>query len=172
MAKPEIALNPPQPIAKAALAHRKKLELERDALRTGAAELALKSAQGDTAAQAALWAIPAKQAGLQFEIDQNHAACELATKQDSDAEAAWRTLLQTMDPEDLIAGIGGDSCPGLCKTSGSCVITATYPYAGGNAPTRSAKSLGSLVATRTATGNFCMPRVHSARAFLKLPAQN
>jgi hypothetical protein len=89
MGKPK-NIAPPAPIAKAVRDHRKKLEAERDALQTGAAELALKSARGDTAAQAALWAIPEKQAGIQFEIDQNHAAYELAEKQDSDAEAAWR----------------------------------------------------------------------------------
>jgi hypothetical protein len=130
MGKPEIALDPPAPTAKAVLVHRKKLEIERDALRTGAAELALKSAQGDADAQAALRAIPAKQTGLQFEIDQNHAAYVLAVKQDSDAESAWRGSLQTMDPEDLIAGIGKEMCCGLCQPGSFCVITGGYAYAG------------------------------------------
>jgi hypothetical protein len=123
---------PPAPTANAVIAHRKKLEAVRDALRTGAAELALKSAHGDTAAQAALWAIPAKQAGLQFEIDQNHAAHDQAMVHDHDAEAAWRKSLQLMDPDDLIAGIGRDCCPALCQpnAAGGCVITAGYPYAG------------------------------------------
>jgi hypothetical protein len=125
-----IPLAPPAPCAPAVLAHRKKLEIERDALCAGAAELALKSARGDTAAQAALWAIPAKQAGLQFEIDQNHAAYSLATKQDSDAETAWRASLQSMAPEDLIAGISGDGCCHLCQPGGFCVITAGAAHAG------------------------------------------
>lgn len=126
-----ISLTPLAPTAKAVLVHRKKLETARDELRVDAAELALKSARGDTAAQAALWAIPAKQAGIQFEIDSNHAAYELATKQDSDAEAAWRASLQSMAPEDLIAGIGADQCPALCQPGSFCIITASYPYAAG-----------------------------------------
>jgi hypothetical protein len=47
--KPEIALDPPAPTAKAVLVHRKKLEIDRDALCAGAAELALKSARGSAA---------------------------------------------------------------------------------------------------------------------------
>jgi hypothetical protein len=125
-----VALTPPAPTANSVLARRKKLETERDAMRDGAAELALRSAQGDTAAQAALWAIPAKQAGLQFEIDQTHAAYALATKQDSDAETAYRASLQLMDPEDLIAGINRDECCHLCQPGGFCVITAGAAHAG------------------------------------------
>jgi hypothetical protein len=131
---------PPAPTARAVLAHRKKLEIERDALRAGAAELALKSARGDTAAQAALWAMPGKQAGLQFEIDQNHAAHELAMKQDSDAEIAWRASLQLMEPEDLIAGINKEECCHRCQPNipGGCVLSAAAPYPGSTCmhPTR------------------------------------
>jgi hypothetical protein len=122
---------PPAPTAKAVLAHRKKLDIERDALCAGGADLALKSAQGDTDAQAELRAIPAKQVGLQFEIDQNRAAYALAAKQDSDAESAWRAALQTMEPEDLIAGIGKEMCPALCQPWSFCVITAGDRHAGG-----------------------------------------
>jgi hypothetical protein len=135
MGRPEniVPLTPPAPTAKAVRVHRKKLEAERDALQTGATELALKSAQGDTAAQAELRAIPAKQVGLQFEIDQNHAAYELAAKRDSDAETAWRASLQTMDPADIIEGIGKECCPRNCTpgVAGGCVISAGAPYAGG-----------------------------------------
>ena len=136
MGKPEniVPLTPPAPTATAILAHRKKLEAERDALQTGAAELALKSARGDTAAQAALWAIPEKQAGIQFEIDQNHAAYELAAKQDSDAETAWRAAVQTMDPADIIEGIGKECCCLRCTpgVAGGCVLSAGAPHAGGS----------------------------------------
>jgi hypothetical protein len=132
MERPDIVpLDPPVPTAKAVRAHRKKLEAERDGLRTGAAELARASALGDADAQAALAAIPNKFAALQLEIDMNHEAYELAHKHDSDAETAWRASLQSMDPENLIEGISGDGCCRLCKLSGTCVITAGYPYAGG-----------------------------------------
>jgi hypothetical protein len=127
-----IPIAPPAPTAKAVLAHRKKLEIERDGLRAGAAELALKSALGDLDARAALAAIPAKAAALQFEIDMHHETHELAHKLDAAAEAAWRTSLESMDVEDLLEGLGGDNCCRLCQigTPGGCVITGAHPFAG------------------------------------------
>jgi murein DD-endopeptidase MepM/ murein hydrolase activator NlpD len=127
-----ISLKPPAPTARTVLEHRKKLETERDGLHTGAAALALASAQGDADAQDALAAIPAKFAAIQFEIDLNHEAYKLAHKQDADAEVAWRESLQSTDPEDLIAGINKDECCHRCQPNspGGCVITAGYPYAG------------------------------------------
>ncbi|WP_445215684.1 hypothetical protein ACKWRH_24955 [Bradyrhizobium sp. Pa8] len=120
---------PPAPVAPVVLAHRKRLEIERDALRTGAAELALRSARGDKIAQTELAAIPVRQAALQFEIDLNHDAHDLAVQQDAAAEVAWRASLQSMDPEVLIEGIGRDRCCNRCMPGLSCVITAGYPYA-------------------------------------------
>jgi len=126
----QIDVSAPLPIAKSVLVHRKRLEAERDGLRAGAAVLALKSSQGDSAAQAELAAIPGRLAALTFEIDMNHEAHQLAIQQDSAAEAGWRAGLQSMAPEDVIAGIGKDSCCGLCRPGSFCVITAGYPYAG------------------------------------------
>lgn len=96
------------------------------------AELARLSALGDAEAKATLAAIPGKIAALQFEIDLNEAAHGLAVQQDSAAEAAWRSSIQEMSPEDAITGIGKDSCCGLCRpgTLGGCVITAGHPFAG------------------------------------------
>lgn len=130
MGRHEIALDPPAPTAKAVLAHRKKLETDRDSLRTGAAKLALAAALGDLDARAALAAMPGELAALQFEIDLNHEAHDLAVKQDSDAEVAWRAALDSMNPEDLIAGINRDECSHRCQPGSFCVITAGYPYAG------------------------------------------
>jgi hypothetical protein len=127
-----VSIAPPAPTAKAVLDYRKKLEHERDGLRTGAAELARLAALGDAAAKASLAAIPGKHAALQFEIDLNHEAYDLAHKHDSDAEVAWRASLQSMDPKDLVAGINKDECCHRCQPNspGGCVITAGYPYAG------------------------------------------
>jgi hypothetical protein len=124
---------PPGATATAILAHRKKLEIERDGLRNGAAELARLAALGDAEAKVTLAAIPGKHAALQFEIDLNHEAVEQARKFDADAETAWRASLQSMDPEDLITGINRDECCHRCQPNspGGCVITAGFPYAGG-----------------------------------------
>jgi hypothetical protein len=71
-------------------AHRRALEIERDALRAGAAALALASARGDRAAKEALAALPARHAALTFEIDLNHEAVELAQAEDAAAAGMAR----------------------------------------------------------------------------------
>ena len=128
----DVATAPPAPIAKSVLAHRKKLEAERDALNVGAPELALASAKGDPEAKAALAAIPGKRAALQFEIDWNHAAHGLAMQQDHAAEVAWRTSIQSMGLDEIIQGISGDGCCTRCQpgVNGGCVITAGCSQAG------------------------------------------
>jgi hypothetical protein len=128
-----VPMKPPAPTKPTVLAHRRTLELERDALRAGAADLALASAKGDLAARTTLAALPAKLAALQFEIDLSHQVQELAHDHDAAAETAWRTAIQSMEPEEIIAGIGKDSCCGRCMpgVAGGCVITAGAPYSGG-----------------------------------------
>jgi hypothetical protein len=132
--KPAAALTRPAPAARAVLLHRKRLEAERDALRSGCPELALKSASGDAAARAELRAIPDKLAGLQFEIDQNHAAHEIAHQRDAAAETAWRTGLQMLPTEQLLSGLNRDECPGACQSGipGGCVLAGGAPHAGAN----------------------------------------
>ena len=127
-----IPLDPPAPSAPAVRKHRNKLEIERDVLRAGAVELALASAKGDMDAKAALATLPAKLAALQFEIDLNHQAQELADAEDAAAETAWRAAIQSMQPAEIIAGISKDSCCGRCMPgiSGGCVLTAGAPFAG------------------------------------------
>ena len=86
----DISTDPPAPTAGAIVAYRKTLEIERDALRASAAELAFASAKGDSVAREALAAMPGRLAALQFEIDLNHECQQLAHAEDAAAEAAWR----------------------------------------------------------------------------------
>jgi hypothetical protein len=133
MSKPgPVPLKPPPPSRPAVIARRRAVELDRDALRAGAIELALASAVGDLDARNTLASLPAKLAALQFELDLNHQAQELAHAEDAAAEIAWRASIQTMDPEDIIEGINQISCCGRCTSGVSCVITASAPYAGGD----------------------------------------
>jgi hypothetical protein len=127
-----VSLKPPPSTKPAIVAYRKTLEIERDALRASAAALAFASAKGDSAAREALAAIPGRLAALEFEINLNHECQQLGHAEDAAAEIAWRESLQSMDPEDLIAGINKDECCHRCQpnTPGGCVITAGYPYAG------------------------------------------
>jgi hypothetical protein len=122
----------PKQTANAVRAHRRKLELSRDALRAGAPELALASARGEPGAREEMAALSGKIHALQFEIDCNHAAYELAFKQDAAAEVAWRASIQTLAPEEIIDGLGKDCCPRRCTPgiAGGCVLTAASPYSG------------------------------------------
>jgi hypothetical protein len=129
-----VPMKPPAPTKPKVLAHRRTLELERDALRGGAVELAVASARGDVDARSTLAALPAKLAALQFEIDLSHQAQELAHAEDVAAETAWRAAIQTMEPKDIIAGIGKDCCAGRCMPgiAGGCVLTAGAGHAAGS----------------------------------------
>jgi hypothetical protein len=134
MSKPgHIPMKPPPATRPAVIAHRRTLELDRDALRAGAIELAFASAMGNLEARNTLAALPAKLASLQFEIDLNHQAQELGHAEDAAAEVAWRASIQTMDPEQIIEGLGREKCCDRCTpgSPGGCVISASAPYAGG-----------------------------------------
>jgi hypothetical protein len=124
---------PPEPTAKVVRAHRQILELSLGTLKASAAKLALASARGKAGAQDDLAALYLKIRATEFEIECNHAAAELATQEDAAAEVVWRAAIQTLAPEEIIAGIGKDVCCGRCTPGipGGCVITASAPYAGG-----------------------------------------
>jgi hypothetical protein len=126
------ALKPPAPTAMAVSAHRRTLELERDALRAGAAALALASARGDQAAKEALAALPARHAALTFEIDLNGEAVALAQAEDAAAEKGWRAAIQTLPVDEIIFGINRDECCRRCTagTPGGCVLAGAARFAG------------------------------------------
>jgi hypothetical protein len=79
---------PPAPTAIAVRAHRQTLEALLDALKASAAKLALASARGEAGAQDALAALYLKIRATEFEIECNHQAAELATREDAAAEVA------------------------------------------------------------------------------------
>src|SRR5665213_851800 len=129
MQRPDVAsLKPPVPTRPTVLAHRRTLELERDALRASAVALAFAATKGDPAARETLAALPAKLAALQFEVDLNHECQELAQAADAAAERAWRAAIQTLDPEVLIGGINKSECPHLCQPNspGGCVLSGGH----------------------------------------------
>lgn len=127
-----VPMKPPASSKAVVLARRRTLELERDALRAAAVDLALASAMGDAGARTRLAALPVKLAALDFEIDLSHQAQELAHVQDAAAETAWRAAIQQMEPGAIIQGIGKDSCCGRCMpgVAGGCVLTAGAPFPG------------------------------------------
>jgi hypothetical protein len=135
-----VSIKPPAPTKPAIVAYRKTLEIECDTLRASAAPLAFASAKGDSSAREALAAIPGRLAALQFEINLNHECQQLSEQEDSDAEIAWQASLQSMDPEDLIAGINKDECCHRCQPgiAGGCVLSGGTAHAGSTCwhPTR------------------------------------
>jgi hypothetical protein len=128
-----VSLKPPAPTAKAVRAHRKTLELSLLALKESAAALALASARGKVGAKDALAALYLRIRATEFEAECNYAAAELATQEDAAAEVAWRAAIQTLSPDEIIAGIGKDSCCSRCTPGipGGCVLTAMAPHSGG-----------------------------------------
>jgi hypothetical protein len=52
---------------------------------------------------------------------------------DAAAEAAWRSDIQLMDPDEIVAGISKGGCCDLCSPGapGGCVITNPAPHSGG-----------------------------------------
>jgi hypothetical protein len=128
-----VPMRPPASSIPAVKARRLALELERDALRAGAVVFAVDSALvGDLDARNRLAAIPAKLAALQFEIDLNHEAQQLAHETDVARETAWRAAVQSLEPKEILAGIGKDSCCARCTpgSPGGCVLTAGAPFSG------------------------------------------
>jgi hypothetical protein len=127
-----IPLDLPAPTARAVRAYRQTLETSLDALKASAAAIALQSARGVPGAQEALAALYLKIRATEFEIECNHAALELAGQEDAAAEIAWRAAIQTMQPAEIIAGIGKEVCCRRCTPgiAGGCVITASMPHAG------------------------------------------
>jgi hypothetical protein len=123
---------PPAPTASSVRSYRKLLEIERDALKAGAPALAAASALGDLGAKADLAALHAKLAALQFEIDCNDLAVELARAEDSARETVWRASIQELPADEIIAGIGKEKCCDRCTpgVNGGCVITASARHAG------------------------------------------
>jgi hypothetical protein len=121
---------PPQPTSQKVRAHRKMLEIERDALRAAGPALSLASALGDLGAKADLAALHAKLAALQFEIDCNDQAVDLARSADAAREASWRAAVQELPAEEIIAGVGPGACPLRCQPGLHCVISGSAKYAG------------------------------------------
>jgi hypothetical protein len=121
-----VPYDPPIPTARDVRVYRHTLEASLDVLRASRAGLALASARGDTAARENLAALRLKIRAVEFEIECNHAAFELAEKQDGDAWAAWRASILMLDPEEAIAGIGKDGCCTRCTPNipGGCVLSA------------------------------------------------
>jgi hypothetical protein len=128
IAERTIPTAPPATTAQAVRQHRAALEKLRDELKAGIAALALASARKEPGASEALAALRQKIVNLEFEIECNSAAHELAATEDEVAFAAWRAAVATLEPEQAIEGIGKEVCPARCLRNQSCVMLASNPH--------------------------------------------
>jgi hypothetical protein len=131
--KPEQQPAPAAPDLRSSIvrAHRRQLEARLIELRAAVPAAVLAKALGRKAAHRAMTELRRKIADVEFAIAHNRDAGELAAMQDHAAQAAWRAQIQTLPPEQIIAGIGKESCCGKCERGvvAGCVLAGGTPTA-------------------------------------------
>jgi hypothetical protein len=129
----KLPTTPPQPTAMSIRAHGKTLALKIDAMKLGAGQLVLDLARGKNGAQEALTDLYLKLKTLEFALEMNDRAVELARQEDQAAEAAYRAAIQELPAEEIISGLTKDSCGSFCVPGGpgGCVISAPAARSGG-----------------------------------------
>jgi hypothetical protein len=121
-----VPMNPPASRVTAVLARVPVVKRELANLKLEAAECVLASAEGKRGAKDRLGELHRKILAAEFEISYIGLAQDLATKLDIAAFTAWRAEVQTLPPDELLAGLTRDQCAGRCR-SGDCCITAADP---------------------------------------------
>lgn len=116
-----VPLEPPASRVPAVVSRAQAVERELTALKLQAAERALACAEGKPGARSLLAELRDKIAVAEFELARNGAAQDLAMQLDQTALDAWRADIQTLSPEEIIAGISRDECCRRCRP-GDCVI--------------------------------------------------
>jgi hypothetical protein len=128
-----IPLDPPAARAPAVLERRGALERELADLKLQIAEKALDAYERRPDGRESLAALDAKIRACAFLIDCYAAAHELAARRDDQAIVTWKAEVQTLEPEEIVAGISKELCCHRCQpgSPGGCVITASAPHSGG-----------------------------------------
>jgi hypothetical protein len=133
-----IPSSPPEARAPSVLAYLEASKPKLEALQQQVAELALAAAEGVSGGRGRLVALCWKIRAVQFEIDSNAKAHELALELDEQAAQEWRDSVQAMEPEKLVAGITSTRCCRRCTGDHGCVITAggqcAHPVSCGRLP--------------------------------------
>jgi hypothetical protein len=119
------ALRAPAVALRLAIAQRELVELK---LQIGERGLAV--AECKPGAKEAFAALHQKITATAFEIDQFPLARELAARLDDEAIIAWKASVQTLEPEEIVAGITKDECCSRCSGGSGCVITGSDRLAG------------------------------------------
>lgn len=117
-----VPTTPPAPRSKAVLDRMQVCKQELIALQAGIGAATLASAEGEPGASEHLAALHLKIQAAKFEIECGTTARELADGFDREAVTAWHAAVQMLDPDEIVAGIGKDSCCRRCGDGHGCVI--------------------------------------------------
>lgn len=120
----EVPFDPPALTVPAVRRHRAALEAELADLKATIPAALLASVRREPGAREAISALRRQVQDLEYEIDRNVDAVELAEADDAAAHAAWRAAVHTLPPNEAIKGVGRDACPRRCLrgVSNGCVL--------------------------------------------------
>ena len=118
-----VLADPPAPRAPAVVARKMIAERELTDLKLEIPERVLAVAEGKPGARENLAVLQQKIAAVTFEIEHNRQARDLAARLDEEAIGTWKAAVQTLDPEEIVAGIAKDGCCHRCGGGFGCVIT-------------------------------------------------
>jgi hypothetical protein len=153
-----VPIEPPAQRAPAVIAH---LQTCRRALAAAEREipgLLLAVAEGRPGAGEDLAALREKIAAAQFSIEHHVKARQHAEQIDQEAIAAWKAAVQTLPPDEILAGLSKDACCRRCIKGTGCAITGADPLAG---PCAHPVLVGALELHRY-VGNPQIQRVYTA----------
>ncbi|WP_407194391.1 hypothetical protein [Bradyrhizobium sp. STM 3566] len=120
----DVPFDPPALTVPSVRKHRAALEVQLAGLKAEVPAALLASVRSEPGAREAISALRRQIQDLEFEIDRNVDAVELAETQDVAAYAAWRRAVHALPPEEAIRGIGRDTCPNRCQRGvpAGCVL--------------------------------------------------
>src|ERR1700739_3449284 len=132
MGRPEkiVAAEPPAARAPAVISRLRAVQRELADLKLQIPERVLASAEGKPGARESLAELHQQISAAEFEIAGNGAARQLAERLDEEAGVAWKAAVQTLEPDEIVAGITKDQCCRRCLIGAGCVITGSDPLAG------------------------------------------
>jgi hypothetical protein len=122
VSRPTLPAAPPAARAPSVLEQRPALERELVDLKFQIAERALAAYEGAPEGRERLAALVSDIRTIEFQIEANGLAHELAKGLDRDAAAEWRRQVEA-DPEQATEGITKKKCCGLCSEPTGCIIT-------------------------------------------------
>jgi hypothetical protein len=121
---------PPELQAPAVVKHQQITKATLAVLEAQIPETAFAAAVGKPGGAENLSSLREKIAAAKFMVENYPKARAYAELLDEQALVDWRAAVQTLDPAELVAGIGKEVCPRLCGAGGGCVISGSDAFSG------------------------------------------